>query len=156
MLSVAPFVQLLHSNVAKYIFQLDCDLPRRWWLIRLRGEGSMSSKRMNTLKVVWLETFLALIEHKTYEKTAKSLNCTHTTVSRQMKGLEDWLGVSPFSQIGPIKLSEAGEKLEPVALQIVALLSDFGVREVWKEKSSREDDLNAWAVTSQMAVRTGP
>ena len=92
----------------------------------------MSSKRMNKLKVVWLETFLALIEHKSYEKTAKSLHCTHTTVSRQMKSLEVWLGDSPFSQIGPIKLNAAGEKLETVARQIVALLNDFGVREVLK------------------------
>lgn len=131
-LSIAPFVQLLHSDVAKYIIQLDCDLPRRWWLIRFRGEGSMSSKRMNTLKVVWLETFLAVIEHKTYTDTAIALHCNHGTVSRHIDKLEEWLGLSPFSQTGPIKLNAAGEKLEPVARKIVALLNDFGVREVMK------------------------
>lgn len=100
----------------------------------------MSEKRMDKLKVVWLETFLAVIEHKTYKDTAIALHCTHTTVSRQMKGLENWLGLSPFSQIGPIKLSNTGEKLEPVARQIVDLLSDYGVREVWKSNSPKGDD----------------
>ena len=102
----------------------------------------MSSKRMNTLKVVWLETFLAVIEHKTYTDTATALNCTHGTVSRQMDNLTNWLGLSPFSQVGPIKLNDTGEELEPVARKIVALLSAYGVREMWKPNSTKGGDSN--------------
>ena len=92
----------------------------------------MSKKRMNKLKVVWLETFLAVIEHKTVKKAGFSLGCHQTTVSRNMKFLEKWLGISP--------LSETGLKFEPVARQIVELLKPYGIREVWKPKGQKAKD----------------
>ena len=101
----------------------------------------MSDKRMNKLKVVWLESFLAVIEHQTLEKAGHSMGCTHGTVSRHIKYLDKWLGVSPFSQKTPYKLSQTGAEFEPVARQIVELLKPYGIREVWKPKGQKAKDL---------------
>ena len=92
----------------------------------------MSKKRMNKLKVVWLETFLAVIEHKTVTKAGLSLGCHHTTVSRNMKFFEKWLGIRP--------LSEIGLKFEPVAREIVDLLKPYGIREDWKPQVGKAKD----------------
>ena len=92
----------------------------------------MSKKRMNKLKVVWLETYLAVIKHGTVEKAGLSLGCHHTTVSRNMKKLENWLGISP--------LSEIGLKFEPVAREIVDLLKPYGIREDWKPQVGKAKD----------------
>ena len=100
----------------------------------------MSKKRMNGLKVVWLESFLAVIEHQTLEKAGHSLGCTHGTISRHIKYLDKWLGVNPFSQKTPYKLSDTGAEFEPVARQIVELLRPYGIREVWKPKVRKAKD----------------
>lgn len=100
----------------------------------------MSDKRMNKLKVVWLESFLAVVEHQTLEKAGHSLGCTHGTVSRHIKYLGEWLAVEPFSQKTPYKLSETGIKFEPVAREIVELLKPYGIREVWKPKVRKAKD----------------
>lgn len=83
----------------------------------------MVQRRMNGLKIVWLETFLAVAEHQDFQVAAKVLGCDRSTVSRHIDELHSWLGANPISAHSPVRLSVAGAKFHPVAKQVVDLLN---------------------------------
>lgn len=79
----------------------------------------MVQRRMNGLKIVWLETFLAVAEHQDFQAAAEALDCNRSTVSRHINELHTWLGANPISAHSPVRLSVAGAKFHPVAKQVV-------------------------------------
>lgn len=83
----------------------------------------MVQRRMNGLKIVWLETFLAVAEHQDFQAAAVALGCNRSTVSRHINELHSWLGANPISAYSPVRLSLAGAKFHPVAKQVVDLLN---------------------------------
>ena len=84
----------------------------------------MVQRRMNGLKIVWLETFLAVAEHQDFQAAAVALGCDRSTVSRHINELHTWLGANPISAYSPVRLSLAGAKFHPVAKQVVYLLNE--------------------------------
>ena len=91
----------------------------------------MLQRRMNGLKIVWLETFLAVAKHQDFQGAAMALGCDRSTVSRHINELQAWLGTNPISAHSPVRLSVTGANFHPVAEQVVDLLngsrSPYGV-----------------------------
>jgi DNA-binding MarR family transcriptional regulator len=59
----------------------------------------MSSLRIDTLRLCWLEAFVAVAEAENISQAARDLGIDQTTVSRQLKSLEKWLG-KPLFNVG--------------------------------------------------------
>lgn len=75
---------------------------------------------MMSLKVDWLRCFLAVEEHRSFSVAADSLFMTQSSLSKQIKSLEEELGCQLFDRsTHSIKLTQAGEKIVPHAKWIV-------------------------------------
>jgi DNA-binding transcriptional LysR family regulator len=69
-----------------------------------------------------LKTFITICELKSFTATANSLGYAQSTITTQIKLLEDELGTSLFNRIGKnISLTNEGKKLLPFAKQIIQL-----------------------------------
>ncbi|MHB8129281.1 MAG: LysR family transcriptional regulator [Mobilitalea sp.] len=69
-----------------------------------------------------LKTFITICELKSFTATANSLGYAQSTITTQIKLLEDELGTALFNRIGKnISLTYEGEKLLPFAKQIMQL-----------------------------------
>jgi DNA-binding transcriptional LysR family regulator len=82
---------------------------------------------MNTL---WIRAFLEASEHKSFSKAGDKLNLTQPALSKQIRNLEQWLGVELFrrSALG-VELTEEGilfrERIRPVLSEIESIRNDF-------------------------------
>lgn len=84
----------------------------------------MSNVRRGGLRLIYIESFLAVVDAKTFSAAAKSLDCNQSMVSRYIAELEMWLGYKLFSQHGPCVLNSDGEKFEVVAREVIQRLND--------------------------------
>ena len=67
-----------------------------------------------------LVTFLRIAELQNFSKAAEQLGYSQSAVTMQIKQLEAELGAQLFERIGKqVKLTQAGERLRPHALDIV-------------------------------------
>jgi len=67
-----------------------------------------------------LETFLTVARLLNFGETARTLNYSQSTISEQIRGLEEYLGTKLFERIGrKVFLTEQGKKLLPFAECIV-------------------------------------
>lgn len=70
-----------------------------------------------------LRTFLAVRKHRNYTRAAEELFLTQPAVSRQMRQLEEELGVRLFEQIGKsLHLTDAGETLAAEAEKLLGAM----------------------------------
>ena len=82
---------------------------------------------MNTL---WIKAFLEASDHKSLTKAGEKLNLTQPALSKQIRHLEEWLGVELFrrSSLG-VELTEEGvlfrERIRPVMAEIEAIRGDL-------------------------------
>lgn len=76
------------------------------------------------LRLVWLETFLAVCEHGTYSKAAVQLGVHQTSVTRYMKALSVWLRSPLFLTYEPITLTAEGKAFVPVARDVCEKLQN--------------------------------
>jgi len=82
---------------------------------------------MNTL---WIRAFLEAAEHKSLSKASEKLNLTQPALSKQIRNLEQWLGVELFrrSALG-VELTEEGvrfrERIRPVLSEIESIRDDL-------------------------------
>lgn len=83
----------------------------------------MSARRLETLRLVWLQAFLTVAEYETHSEAARRLGWDQSTVSRYIQRLEAWLGSSLFTGYAPTVLTEEGEAFQPVAQQALDLLN---------------------------------
>ena len=68
-----------------------------------------------------LVTFARIAEVQNFSKTAEQLGYSQSAVTMQIKQLEGELGAQLFERIGKqVKLTQAGERLLPYALEILA------------------------------------
>jgi len=67
----------------------------------------MSSLRVESLRLVWLEAFLEVTAAENISAAAKAMNVDQSTVSRYMKALEKWAGKS-LLKLEPVKDEKAG------------------------------------------------
>lgn len=72
-----------------------------------------------------LETFVMVNELKSFTQAAQKLGYTQSTVSFQVKQLEEELGLILFERINhTVKLTNAGEKLLPIAQKMLHLSAE--------------------------------
>ncbi len=70
------------------------------------------------MRIEQLQAFLAIIDSGNFGQAAKQCGVTQSTISRQLQGLENDLGVSLFHRSHQAKLTVAGERLLPRARRI--------------------------------------
>ncbi|WP_409233787.1 LysR family transcriptional regulator [Novosphingobium sp. MMS21-SN21R] len=58
------------------------------------GKNHVSSLRIETLRLCWLEVFIDVAESENISATARNLGLDQSTVSRYLKAVQDWLGLT--------------------------------------------------------------
>lgn len=105
----------------------------------------MSSLRIESLRLVWLETFLQVTELETLSAASRVMGIDQSTVSRHIQALEKWAG-KPLIELyqgeydgeEPARLSRmtpAGAELLEIALEVVPKLQAF------RTEQARRDEL---------------
>lgn len=82
----------------------------------------MSRIRMDDFRLIWLESFLAVVEHNSFTAAGKALGCDQATISRHVKDLEFWLAGDLFQFKTPVVLSDFGISFKDDAAQVVKML----------------------------------
>lgn len=81
------------------------------------------TKSLDTLVPSWLATFLSVARHRNYTRVAEELFLTQPAISRQMRALQDALGVRLIEQVGKtLELTDAGNHFLREAHQIRAAI----------------------------------
>ena len=91
------------------------------------------------MDTVWLEDFLALVEHANFSRAAEQRNITQPAFSRRIKLLEEWLDVRLVDRSShQITLTSGGERFRLVAEDLVRrlLLGQEEVREAARASAS--------------------
>lgn len=84
------------------------------------------------MRIEQLQAFLAIAETGSFQAAARQCGITQSTVSRQIRGLEDDLGMPLFHRTSQAKLTIGGEQLLPRARRIC---------NEWKQAASEIADL---------------
>lgn len=82
----------------------------------------MSAKRIESLRLIWIEAFLWVYRGASVGDAARALGCNQSNVSRYIAQLEDWLGKELFVSFAPTTTTEHGEEFAPIAREVVKLL----------------------------------
>jgi LysR family glycine cleavage system transcriptional activator len=98
---------------------------------RAKVSGSKVSGRLPPLNA--LRAFLVAARHLSFSRAAQELNVTHGAISRQVRGLEEFLGVALFErQVRQVALTAEGQQLyaetAPAMEQIAAAARSLMVR----------------------------
>ena len=84
------------------------------------------------MRIEQLQAFLAIADTGSFQAAARKCGITQSTVSRQIRGLEDSLGMPLFHRTAQAKLTIGGERLLPRARRIC---------QEWKQAASEIGDL---------------
>ena len=75
------------------------------------------------MDTIWLEDFLALVDHANFSRAAERRNVTQPAFSRRIRMLDDWVGIPLVDRnTHQITLTPAGERFRPVADEILRRL----------------------------------
>lgn len=75
------------------------------------------------MDITWLLDFLAVADSRSFSKAAQARHATQSAVSRRVKSLEDWYGVTLIDRSTyPVALTRAGADLVPIARELSANL----------------------------------
>lgn len=95
-----------------------------------------------------LRTFLAVRKHRSYTRAAEEVFLTQPAVSRQMRQLEETLGVRLFEQIGKsLQLTDAGETLSVEAEKLLGAM-ERSVEVVRSHRSAEQGSVRIGASTT--------
>ncbi len=90
---------------------------------RSMGEGErMSDYRVDTLRLAWLQAFIAVVETNSFSKAARRLKWSQPTVSRYVKELSVWLDKPLFASSTPSSITSDGLEFVETARTVVAML----------------------------------
>lgn len=89
-----------------------------------RGLDRVSDYRVDTLRLAWLQAFIAVVETNSFSMAAKRLKWSQSTVSRYVKDLSVWLDKPLFASPSVSSLTPQGAEFLETARQIVAMLQD--------------------------------
>lgn len=82
----------------------------------------MSARRIETVRLAWIEAFLMVAECESQSEAARRLECNQSTISRYMRELQSWLRRPLFDSIEPLRLSADGKRFRDTAKTVVELL----------------------------------
>ena len=102
----------------------------------------MSNKRMDSIRLIWLEAFVALEKHRSYKLAGDELQIDATLVKRYVDGLEGWLFKALVYRCGKaIKITPDGKKFLAKATTIIDTL--YGSRRFPSSEVVRKADAAA-------------
>lgn len=111
----------------------------------------MSSLRVDSLRICWLEAFIAVEQEEDISAAARALGVNQSTVSRYMQALENWLGeklIKPGGVSDPedarlsIEITKYGRAFHEIAQRIVSELNQFRTHEArYREKLEDIEDI---------------
>ena len=87
--------------------------------------ANLSNRTSINVSVGWFQSFIAIAENGSYVDAARILGWKRFKVMRGVSELENWLGTQVVFSGDGINLTVAGEKVLPVAREIVQILEDF-------------------------------
>lgn len=103
----------------------------------------MSARRIESVRLAWIEAFLAVAEYGSQSEAARQLGCNQSTVARYLRDLQHWLRRGLFDSIEPIVLSADGKQFRETARTVVELLQQS--RAPLRRKVSIKDiDMSWW------------
>lgn len=70
--------------------------------------STMSSLRLDSLRLVWIEVLRAVAEAENISEAARNLGIDQSTVSRHIQALEKWLGHEVVTRGGVVDPEDAG------------------------------------------------
>ncbi|EDX87395.1 LysR substrate binding domain protein [Synechococcus sp. PCC 7335] len=70
------------------------------------------------MRLEQLQAFLAVADTGSFQAAARQCSVTQSTISRQVRSIEEDLGVPLFHRAGQVKLTLAGDSLKPRAIRI--------------------------------------
>lgn len=103
----------------------------------------MSSLRIDSLRLVWLEAFVQVAESENISEAARELSCDQSTVTRQLQSLQKWLGkkliepgkISDYENPGVnIGLTKDGREFRELAVDVIGKLTDFRTQEARRKE----------------------
>lgn len=104
-----------------------------------------------TLDINWLRDFTCLARTLNFTRAAEERNITQSAFSRRIKSLEIWVGVPLIKRSSyPVQLSEAGQQFLPVALELIANLTD--IRQTLRAKEQGSTAFQRVAVLHTISV----
>lgn len=92
----------------------------------------MSSLRLDSLRLCWLETFVTIVQEANISEAARELGINQSTATRNMQALERWLGKklieigkidNPENPEATVGLTTDGSEFYHVALNIIDQLN---------------------------------
>lgn len=98
----------------------------------------MSSLRIDSLRLVWLEALVRAAETENISEAARELGCDQSTVTRHLQALQKWLGkklidpgqMSDYENPGVnIGLTEDGLVFHELAVEVIERLTAFRTEE---------------------------
>ena len=103
----------------------------------------MSSLRIDSLRLVWLEALIQVAEAENISEAARGLGCDQSTVTRHLQSLQKWLGkkliepgqISDYESPGVnIGLTEEGREFRDLAADVIERLTAFRTEEARSEE----------------------
>ena len=103
------------------------------------------------MDIEWLEDFLELAQTGVFSRAAENRNVTQPAFTRRIRKLEFWSGAELVDRsVHPTRLTSAGEKLLPVAFEVVQKLQD--TRTQLKTGSREEQETIRLATLQSLAI----
>lgn len=121
----------------------------------------MSSLRVATLRLCWLEAFVTVAEQENISAAARELNLDQSTVTRYLQRLENWLGkklIKPGAINDPqnpgvsIGLTDEGREFHTTASHAIAALS--GARSEAAERAELMEEMSTILGKIEVALAT--
>lgn len=107
------------------------------------------------MELSWLEDFLALANCANFSRAAELRNMTQPALSRRIRALEDWMGMSLFDRTHqPVVLTEAGRLFRPTADETLRRL--FQSREECRESDDQRTATLRFAATHSLSLTFFP
>lgn len=106
-------------------------------------EIRVSSIRVDSLRLCWLEAFVAVANEENISAAARSLDVSQPTVSRYVEALKRWTGKDlirinrmsdPQDPGVNVEMTEAGRELFDIAEAVISQLSEFRTDRVKSEE----------------------
>lgn len=107
------------------------------------------------MRIEQLQAFLAIIETGNFGQAAKKCGVTQSTISRQVQGLENALGVDLFHRSHHAKLTVAGERFLPRARKICQEWA-MGKKELDDLMAGKQPELCVAAIHSMCSYHLPP